>query len=124
MEKLALTPIGKIIVHDDETVIKLDQKYIPALTGLEGFGHLQVIWWFDGCDNSVARVRRTYIDIQNGIIGLGYIDANNGSPVLDLKPYTPSLDRVEMPRVPVWCAHWPACAEQSGEFDWEGEFNF
>ncbi|WP_307719668.1 hypothetical protein [Paenibacillus thiaminolyticus] len=54
---------------------------------------------------STARV--TAIDEENGIIQLAYIDAYEGSPALDEKPYTPSLDRVEIPHVPDWCAHWP-----------------
>ena len=66
----------------------------------------------------------TYINEQAGEIGLAYIDANDGSPVLDVKPYTPSLDRVEAPTVPQWCAHWPDNVETSGDFDWEDEFNF
>ena len=57
-------------------------------------------------------------------MGLAYIDAENGTPVLDVKPYTPSLDRVERPDVPGWCAHWPKSAEASGDFDWEKVFNF
>ncbi len=66
----------------------------------------------------------TYIDVDSGIIGLAYIDADDQSPVLDIKPYTPSLDRVEAPAVPAWCKHWPNNVETSGEFDWESEFNF
>ncbi|MDO5521148.1 MAG: SAM-dependent methyltransferase [bacterium] len=66
----------------------------------------------------------TYVDLEKGEIGLTYIDALDGSPVLDLKPYTPSLDRVETPSVPEWCEHWPNSVETSGEFDWEKEFNF
>ncbi len=66
----------------------------------------------------------TYVDRENGVLGLAYIDANEGSPVLDIKPYTPSLDRVEDPSVPGWCAHWPKDCASSGDFDWEAEFNF
>ena len=66
----------------------------------------------------------TYLDAENGVIGLAYLDADDGTPVLDIKPYTPSLDRVREPAVPAWCAHWPDCVEESGEFDWEAEFNF
>jgi Uncharacterized conserved protein len=66
----------------------------------------------------------TYIDADNGIIGLAYIDADDQSPVLDIKPYTPSLDRVETPGAPAWCKHWPNNVEASGDFDWEAEFNF
>ncbi|MEG1390931.1 MAG: SAM-dependent methyltransferase [Angelakisella sp.] len=66
----------------------------------------------------------TYLDRENGVIGLGYMDAENGSPVLDIKPYTPSMDRVENPVVPDWCAHWPKNVDTSGDFDWGAEFNF
>ncbi|MTK06619.1 MAG: SAM-dependent methyltransferase [Hungatella sp.] len=66
----------------------------------------------------------TYIDANNGIVRLAYIDADDQSPVLDIKPYTPSFDRVEEPEVPAWCKHWPYNVETSGEFDWESEFNF
>lgn len=55
---------------------------------------------------------------------IAYIDANDGTPVLDIKPYTPGLDRVEKPGVPDWCCHWPESLEESGEFNWENEFNF
>lgn len=66
----------------------------------------------------------TYIDADNGVLGLAYIDADDKSPVLDIKPYTPSLDRVEQPAVPAWCANWPSNVETSGDFDWESAFNF
>lgn len=64
------------------------------------------------------------IDHENGIIRIAYIDADDNTPVLDIKPYTPSLDRVEIPEVPDWCSHWPTNVETSGDFDWENEFNF
>lgn len=66
----------------------------------------------------------TYVDFQNGIIGLAYIDADNGSHILDIKPYIPSLDRVENPLVPKWCSNWPKNVEESGKFDWSTVFNF
>lgn len=66
----------------------------------------------------------TYIDAENGVIGLAYIDADDQTPVLDIKPYTPSLDRVEVAEIPTWCKHWPSKVEASGDFDWESEFNF
>lgn len=64
----------------------------------------------------------TYIDEEQGRIGLAYIDAEDGSPVIDLKPYSPCLDVVRDVQVPDWCAHWPKCMEESAEFDWEAEF--
>lgn len=66
----------------------------------------------------------TYIEAENGVIGLAYIDAEHGTPILDIKPYTPSLDRVENPSMPQWCASWPKNVETSGDYDWSKVFNF
>ena len=73
---------------------------------------------------ALTAVQIINIDYIKGIIHIAYIDANHGSPVLDIKPYTPSFDRVDTSTVPKWCAHWPKSLEQSGSFDWENEFNF
>jgi len=73
---------------------------------------------------AVSNVDIAYVDIENGIIGLYYIDAFDGTAVLDIKPYLPSIDRVENPSTPDWCRHWPKSYEESGLFDWEKEFNF
>jgi tRNA-Thr(GGU) m(6)t(6)A37 methyltransferase TsaA len=150
--------IGTVHAQDGDFFIEVFPQYRPALTGLDGFGYLEVLWWFSGCDNAACRAKRveekpytngpdqvgtfatrsperpnpiavtaasvTYIDRENGVVGLGWIDADDGTPVLDIKPYTPSADRVEEPLVPDWCAHWPRSVEQSGYFDWEAEFNF
>jgi len=158
MSKLFVTPIGKISINEDGMFVKVDPVYIPALQELDGFSHLNVMWWFDGCDNEHSRnvleveapykkspaimgtfatrsperpnpiaisvCQIIYIDHDKGIIQLAYIDANDNSPIIDLKPYVPSIDRVENPGVPEWCAHWPKCNEDSGYFDWESEFNF
>ncbi|SHJ35323.1 TrmO family methyltransferase domain-containing protein [Lutispora thermophila] len=72
----------------------------------------------------VSNAQITYIDNIYGIIGLTYVDANDGSAVLDIKPYTPSIYRVENPITPDWCSHWPKSFEESGAFDWAKEFNF
>ena len=158
MNSFTVNPIGKISVREGETVLELNHELIPALTGLDGFGYIQVVWWFDGCDNEASRSKLTeqspyknapeilgtfatrspqrpnpialtpayvtYIDHENGIIGLAYIDARDGTPVLDIKPYTPSLDRVENPEVPDWCSGWPKSNEESADFDWSSVFNF
>ncbi|BCJ95828.1 tRNA (N6-threonylcarbamoyladenosine(37)-N6)-methyltransferase TrmO [Anaerocolumna cellulosilytica] len=71
---------------------------------------------------ALTTVQVIHINYEEGIIEVPYIDANNGTPVLDIKPYTPSLDRVEEPCVPKWCRHWPKSLEQSGIFNWEEEF--
>lgn len=62
------------------------------------------------------------IDLDKGILIISWIDANNGSPVIDLKPYTPSLDRVENPVTPSYLSHWPKSLEASSNFDWSKVF--
>ena len=73
---------------------------------------------------ALTTVKILHVDHKNGIIHIPYIDAFDGTPVIDLKPYTPSLDRVEKPEVPKWCSHWPKSLEESSDFNWENEFNF
>ncbi len=79
-------------------------------------------WRPNGIAMSVAEI--VAVDEKKGTVSLAWIDADHESPVLDIKPYHPSSDRIRDARVPDWCAHWPACYEESGAFDWEGEFLF
>ena len=151
-------PIGKIINNEKGTFIKLEKKYIPGLIGMNGFSHINVIWWFSDFDEkefrsilenikpyksspevmgtfatrspirpnpiAVTTVEVININYEEGVIEIAFIDANNNTPVLDIKPYTASLDRVESPKVPKWCSHWPKSIEESETFPWENEFNF
>ena len=158
MTNLQVNPIGTISNKKEGTFIEIESKYIPALLALDGFSHLNIIWWFSDFDSEEMRnmfempapyknapavmgifatrspirpnpialttVQIINIDYEKGIVRITDIDANDGSPVLDIKPYTPSVDRVETPGVPEWCRHWPTSLEQSENFDWEKEFNF
>lgn len=150
--------IGKVKNDENGTFIQLDPAYTEGLQALDGFSHINVIWWCSGCDNdadrSILQTEQPYkgapqimgifatrsparpnpialtaceiisLDIAQGIIQVTFIDADDDTPVLDIKPYTPSLDRVESPSVPTWCSHWPKSTEASGEFDWSQVFNF
>ncbi len=64
------------------------------------------------------------LDIKTGIITFPYIDAEAGSPVLDLKPYLPCSDKVSNPHTAQWAKNWPESYDQSATFDWSREFNF
>ena len=35
--------------------INLDEKYVKGLRGLDGYSHVQVLWWADACDNEYNR---------------------------------------------------------------------
>lgn len=63
----------------------------------------------------------TRVDQEEGALWIAYIDAEPGTPVLDIKPYY-GMERVREYQVPVWCSHWPAWYEDAAEFDWAGEF--
>ncbi len=157
-EEMKLNEIGHAECANGEFKIVLDGDFKEGLKGLEGFSHLQVIWWFNGCDNdqdrSILTIEKPYskgpgelgtfatrsperpnpiaisvcqvkdIDYDKGEIRFDYFDAFTGTPILDLKPYQPSVDKVDKADVPDWCSHWPKSYETSGEFDWEKEFNF
>lgn len=158
MQNFQVNAIGKVVVNKEGMFIELESSYIPALQALDGFSHLNIIWWFSDFDSKKMRniletkqpykkapsvmgifatrspirpnpialsvVQVIHIDYEKGMLQVAYIDANNDTPILDIKPYTPSLDRVENPEVPKWCGHWPASLEQSELFDWAAEFNF
>ena len=64
------------------------------------------------------------VDFGRGEILVAFIDAEDGSPVLDIKLYIPSFDRIEDPKVPQWQSEWPMSSEESANFDWSQVFNF
>ena len=63
------------------------------------------------------------IDFEKGIIYTPYIDAENGTPVLDIKPYHP-MERIKSCSVPEWCDNWPLWYEDTASYDWQKVFNF
>ena len=42
------------------------------------------------------------LEIQDSTLIVQGLDAIDGSPVIDIKPYVPEFDRVSRPRVPEW----------------------
>lgn len=158
MQQFQVDTIGRFQVKGDSFSIALEPRYIPALKELDGFTHIQLLWWCSELDSKEARSVLTApqpykkapkemgifatrspvrpnpialstaevisIDHNQGEIQITYTDAFDDTPLLDIKPYTPSIDRIENPGVPNWCSHWPQSFEASGTFDWEAEFNF
>ncbi|MFI3805632.1 SAM-dependent methyltransferase [Vagococcus fluvialis] len=66
----------------------------------------------------------THIDKENKLIHLAFIDADDLTPVLDIKPYHPSSDTVLDPNMPEWAKAFPKSLEESADFDWSKVFNF
>jgi len=153
-----LRPIGRVHVAEGGFLLHIDEAYRPALEGLEGFGHVVVVFWCHLADVETHRTlltcKRPYtngpdrlgifatrspvrpnpigitpvpilrLDVDGGTIRVPFIDVEDGTPILDLKPYQPSVDRIRDVRTPDWCAHWPQWSEDSASFDWASEFNF
>jgi tRNA-Thr(GGU) m(6)t(6)A37 methyltransferase TsaA len=57
-----------------------------------------------------------HIDQKNGILSLAWLDAYDGTPVLDLKPYIPVTDRIRDYKVAQWMQDWPAWMEDAGAY--------
>jgi tRNA (adenine37-N6)-methyltransferase len=64
------------------------------------------------------------IDQKLGIISLPWIDAFDGTPVLDLKPYLPVSDRIRDTQVAKWMQDWPEWMEDAGAFFAKRQTNF
>lgn len=66
--------------------------------------------------NPIALTTCRIIDVaeKEGMIEISGMDAFDGTPVIDLKPYNPSFDRVKEPKIPKWLSFlWP---------QWKGEY--
>ncbi len=56
------------------------------------------------------------VDEETGVVDLAYIDAFDGTPVVDIKPYLPMSDRVVSAEYPDWMEGFPASMEEAAEF--------
>ena len=154
--RFQIEAIGAVRIGEQGSRIKVDRLYLPALTHLQGFSHLQILWWAHLTDSPqdrdtliaeklfkngpdrlgifatraparpnpimVSTIKVTGIDFEKGIIQTPFIDADDGTPVLDIKPYFP-MERVQDPAVPAWCRHWPTWLEETMALEWQDEIN-
>lgn len=107
---------------EDAARIEIEPPYRPALAGLERASHVVVLYWMDRARRdlltqvprhlgeprgtfalrsparpnpialAVARLRR--LDAAAGVLEIDMLDCLDGTPVLDVKPYFPSIDSV------------------------------
>lgn len=148
--------IGFVRIVDGTFSIQIYEEFLPALTNVEGFSHLQIIWWGHLADSPqnrncliaenlfkkgpdrmgvfatrspirpnpilVSTIEVIEIDFDNGVIYTSFIDAEDDTPVLDVKPYF-AMERVRDCKVPAWCEHWPQWFEDTTVFNWRDEIN-
>lgn len=109
-------------VSEDERNLLIEKK--PYKEGPDELGVFATRSPFRPNPIGVTTTSIISIDYEHGVIIVPYIDAYDKTPVLDIKPYTPSIDRVENIVMPAWCSKWPNSYEKSGDFDWSKVFNF
>ncbi len=109
----------------------LEESYADALDGIEDYSHVLVIFWLDRAKapqslkehvqqrrelpvvgvfarrapsrpNPLAVTAVQVIGRRKNVLTVKGLDAIDGTPVLDIKPYTPAFDRVNDARVPTW----------------------
>lgn len=114
--------------------IHLRVEYAPGLRGLEDFSHVIVVFLMHeatfSSDDLVRRPRGRadmpelgifaqrakhrpnpigltavrLLSVRGNVLTVQGLDAIDGSPVLDIKPYFPAFDRVEEAVTPEWVA--------------------
>ncbi|OHC74093.1 MAG: tRNA (N6-threonylcarbamoyladenosine(37)-N6)-methyltransferase TrmO [Rhodospirillales bacterium RIFCSPLOWO2_12_FULL_58_28] len=115
------------------TDLVIDEKYQEALDGLGDYSHLIVIFWLHevktcklrlvpqgkiddvpevgifacrcpGRPNPIGISTVNILSIKDNVITVKGLDVINGTPVIDIKPYTPQYDAVAEAIVPEWVA--------------------
>ena len=103
---------------EDVSQIEVFKEFEQGLRDIEGFSHIAVIYWFhksegyhlvvktpwDNKPHGVFATRSPYrpcplgftvvqlLGREKNILNVKGLDAIDGTPVLDIKPYVPSLD--------------------------------
>jgi len=116
---------------DVVTDLVINEEYKDALTGLEDYSHLVVIYWMHEvktCDirhipqgkigkvpevgifacrcpqrpNPIGISTTEIISVKDNIIKVKGLDVIDNTPILDIKPYTPQYDSALNAKVPEW----------------------
>lgn len=104
---------------EKEAEIEIFEEFRPGLGELSGISHIYVLLWFDRAERDTLKARPPHmggeirpvfctrsparpnpigldiaevISVSDGVIRVAGMDALEGTPVIDIKPYTPSID--------------------------------
>ena len=112
------TPIQGAYAPDAIGSIEVHPEFTEALTDIEGFSHVWVLYWFDRARPYEPLVRPYLDDREHGVLAtrapcrpnplgislvglrrregrvlhVAELDVLDGTPLLDLKPYVPEFD--------------------------------
>ena len=111
--------------------IVIDRNLTESLDNLEEFSHIIVLYWIHKSRSKVPKKVRPksnprhdlmgvfatrspdrpnpigkstvkLVERQDNVLKVQGLDAINGTPVLDIKPYIPGYDSVENAKAPLW----------------------
>ncbi len=112
--------------------IVVDSSLTEALDGLEGFSHIIVLYWMHQITtsqlptkihpqgrpelplvglfatrspyrpNPIGKATVRLLERQGNLLRVEGLDATDGTPVIDIKPYLPEYDSVTNATVPPW----------------------
>ena len=118
------TPIQPVYAADCIGHAEIFPEFADGLADIESFSHVYLLYWLHRAESARLRVKPFLQDLERGIfatrapcrpnpIGLSLVrllrregnilhlsgvDVLDGTPLLDLKPYSPRYDTVENPR--------------------------
>ena len=115
---------------DVVTEIVIDKRYAKGLDGIEDYSHVIVVYWMDKerechlkhhpqgredipymgifacrCPQRPNRIAISTVKLifrEGNYLKVKGLDIVNGTPILDIKPYTPQYDEVKNAKVPGW----------------------
>lgn len=115
---------------DVVTEIVIDKKYAKGLDGIEHYSHVIVAYWMDKekechlkhhpqgrsdipyvgifacrCPQRPNRIAISTVELvsrKRNVLKVLGLDIVNGTPVIDIKPYTPQYDEIKKAKVPDW----------------------
>lgn len=108
----------------------LDKKLAKALKGIEDYSHIIIVYWMDRVGDYVIKHRPQgnpnvpivgifacrcpqrpnriafstvrLISRKRNMIKVQGLDILDGTPILDIKPFTPQYDQVKNGKIPSW----------------------
>ncbi len=123
---------GRLDLKGIISEIVIDSSLTEALDGLEDFSHIIVLYWMHRAaprrtrlkvhpmgreevplqglfavrtpnrPNPIGKTTVRLLQRQGNILKVEGLDALDGSPVVDIKPYIPGYDSADDTRVPNW----------------------
>jgi len=106
----------------NEILLEIFPEFSPALKGIDHYSHLVVLYWGNRANreilqshtphnkktqvgifsnrspnrpNPIAFCVAAFLRLEGNQLVVRWVDALDGSPLLDIKPYSPALDSVE-----------------------------